>query len=401
MIARPDGAPRRRRCRALPLPGAGFAELACRRADSIWCSASPCCSTFSIRPRCAPRSQRMTAHLAPGRSHGAARGRAGRGASDRCDSTVFKARHRELYLDAVPRLRADAAARSPASIRHRFRTRLLPHLHDSCRDRCRSALLALATALSLPDRRAVRAARRRALLACGVCARASRNAGDLMALSAARCVAIGVFVLLGVVVGLGRWYESRSARRSRAAVAKARSVHVTNGGDRGPGTLREALFIAAAATGSRPRSRSRCPKISSRPPLPPLVNPHGISVVAQAAGRRRSTRMLLSWRARVRYLGPEHLDRGPAHHELSRPRRSCCARCAFVSSTSTMTPAMSGWRSPRTPATRCSRATTSSTDRLAVRFGRRATTPWSPTTSSRKTRTRGCGRCAATPRFAR
>ena len=52
----------------------------------------------------------MTAHLAAGRTHGAARGGAGR-AVNRCDSTVFRARHRDVYLDADPRLRSGCCER--------------------------------------------------------------------------------------------------------------------------------------------------------------------------------------------------------------------------------------------------------------------------------------------------
>ena len=69
-----------------------------------------------------------------------------------------------------------------------------------------------------------------------------------MAISRRSMVGIGVFVLLGVVVGVGHWYGTRAAMPQQST-EKAALVHVTNAGDRGPGTLREALFIAAAATG--------------------------------------------------------------------------------------------------------------------------------------------------------
>ncbi|HKT73664.1 MAG TPA: hypothetical protein VJQ47_12290, partial [Steroidobacteraceae bacterium] len=61
-------------------------------------------------------------------------------------------------------------------------------------------------------------------------------------------VAVGVFVVLGIVVAVGHWYEGRQAQPRRSA-DKSSLVHVTNAGDRGPGTLREALFIAAAGKG--------------------------------------------------------------------------------------------------------------------------------------------------------
>ena len=64
--------------------------------------------------------------------------------------------------------------------------------------------------------------------------------------------AVGVFVSLGVVVALGHWYETQRARAQPLPLRpteKAVLVHVTNAGDRGPGTLREALFVVATATG--------------------------------------------------------------------------------------------------------------------------------------------------------
>ena len=94
-------------------------------------------------------------------------------------------------------------------------------------------------------------------------------------------IATGVFVLLGAIVVLGRWYESRSAL-SHPSSGNA-DLDVTNGADRGPGTLREALFIAAAA-GGRATISIKVPKISVETPLPPLVNPHGVSVAAPAPG---------------------------------------------------------------------------------------------------------------------
>jgi hypothetical protein len=95
-------------------------------------------------------------------------------------------------------------------------------------------------------------------------------------------VAIGAFVLLGAVVALGYWYETQQAHPQRTA-EKTVLVHVTNAGDRGPGTLREALFIVAAATG--PTSiLIEVPKINLETALPPLVNGHGVRLVGQASG---------------------------------------------------------------------------------------------------------------------
>src|SRR5260370_3860724 len=96
--------------------------------------------------------------------------------------------------------------------------------------------------------------------------------------------ALGVFVLLGVVVALGHWYETqRSRARPLPATVKAVLVHVTNADDRGPGTLREALFVVATATG--PTSISiEVPNINLETALPPFVNGHGVSLLGQASG---------------------------------------------------------------------------------------------------------------------
>src|ERR1700680_2042401 len=90
-----------------------------------------------------------------------------------------------------------------------------------------------------------------------------------------------VFVLLGVVVVLGRGYESRRTMPRQSTDSTV--VNVTNGADRGPGSLREALFIVAAATG-RATVSIKVPRITVETPLPPLVNPHGVSVIAPAPG---------------------------------------------------------------------------------------------------------------------
>jgi len=98
--------------------------------------------------------------------------------------------------------------------------------------------------------------------------------------------AVGVFVLLGVVVALGHWYETQRARAQPLPLRpteKAVLVHVTNAGDRGPGTLREALFVVATATG--PASISiEVPKIDLETALPAFVNGHGVKLLGQAPG---------------------------------------------------------------------------------------------------------------------
>ena len=103
-----------------------------------------------------------------------------------------------------------------------------------------------------------------------------------MAIRGRSLVAIGVFVLLGGLAALGRWYVTQRAPPQRSS-EKTVLVHVTNAGDRGPGTLREALFIVASAKG--PTSISiEIPKISLETALPAFVNGNGVTLVGQASG---------------------------------------------------------------------------------------------------------------------
>jgi parallel beta-helix repeat protein len=105
-------------------------------------------------------------------------------------------------------------------------------------------------------------------------------------------IAIGVFVLLAVVVALGHWYEKVRVQPGRTS-EKSITVHVTNAGDRGPGTLREALFIVAGATGPRTIS-IEIPTIRLETALPALVNGRGIRLVGQPAGTTIDAQVLNS-----------------------------------------------------------------------------------------------------------
>jgi hypothetical protein len=70
-----------------------------------------------------------------------------------------------------------------------------------------------------------------------------------MAMKGRSILALAVFLMLGAVVALGSWYETQRVKRPAPATEKSVTVHVTNAGDRGPGSLREALFLVAGATG--------------------------------------------------------------------------------------------------------------------------------------------------------
>lgn len=91
-------------------------------------------------------------------------------------------------------------------------------------------------------------------------------------------LALAVFVLVGALLIGGRWYEMR--RAAPEASSGALVVAVTNGADRGPGTLREALFVVATAQGAA-RIVLEAPQILIETALPPLVNAHGVYVTAE------------------------------------------------------------------------------------------------------------------------
>ena len=92
----------------------------------------------------------------------------------------------------------------------------------------------------------------------------------------------GVFVLLLGVVVLSHWHGTQRVLPA-PVVQTAVQVHVTNAGDRGPGTLREALFIVATATG--PTSISiEVPKINLETALPAFVNAHGVKLLGGSSG---------------------------------------------------------------------------------------------------------------------
>lgn len=95
-------------------------------------------------------------------------------------------------------------------------------------------------------------------------------------------VAVGVFVVLAAVVAGGRWYEAHHVRPQPIATKQV-LVHVTNAGDRGPGTLREALFIVASTNGPADIAID-VPRIELQTALPALVNGHGVRIQAQGTG---------------------------------------------------------------------------------------------------------------------
>ena len=94
-------------------------------------------------------------------------------------------------------------------------------------------------------------------------------------------LAAGTFLLLGVLALLGSSYHSRQGAPGRAAGTL--TVNVTSPNDLGPGTLREALFIVAAATG-KANVVIKTKSITLKTALPPLMNLHGVRIIGEQPG---------------------------------------------------------------------------------------------------------------------
>jgi len=110
-----------------------------------------------------------------------------------------------------------------------------------------------------------------------------------MRLSRRSLIAIAVFLVVAALVFAGQSFEARHA--GSESLSNTISLNVTNGADRGPGTLREALFLAATAPGPT-RISLQIPRIALATPLPPIVNPHGVSIVARQGGSEIDARAL-------------------------------------------------------------------------------------------------------------
>ncbi|HUN71104.1 MAG TPA: right-handed parallel beta-helix repeat-containing protein [Steroidobacteraceae bacterium] len=94
---------------------------------------------------------------------------------------------------------------------------------------------------------------------------------------------VSIVVFLGVAaLVVGGWqYEAR--RAGHESLSNTVAVSVTNGADRGAGTLREALFVVATAQGPA-RISLDVPRITLQTPLPPIVNAHGVRIVVRQGG---------------------------------------------------------------------------------------------------------------------
>jgi parallel beta-helix repeat protein len=94
-------------------------------------------------------------------------------------------------------------------------------------------------------------------------------------------VALGVLVVLAGAAGGVWWYQL--TRAAPGPGAQEVTAVVSNGNDRGPGSLREALFVVASA--KEPATISiQAAHIALETALPPIVTTHGVKIVAAQPG---------------------------------------------------------------------------------------------------------------------
>jgi parallel beta-helix repeat protein len=94
---------------------------------------------------------------------------------------------------------------------------------------------------------------------------------------------VAIAVLAGLAVFGNKWYHDKRVERSDKVAASHFETAVTSAADRGPGSLREALFVAAGAR-TRATIEIRVPSITLETALPPVVNPNGIAIMAPQGG---------------------------------------------------------------------------------------------------------------------
>ena len=112
-----------------------------------------------------------------------------------------------------------------------------------------------------------------------------------MSVSRRSILSIAVFLGVAGLIIAGWSLESRHSGGQH--LTSSIRVSVTNGADRGPGTLREALFVVATAPGPA-RISLDVPRITLSSALPPIVNSHGVRIVARKAGSEIDARGLRS-----------------------------------------------------------------------------------------------------------
>lgn len=90
-------------------------------------------------------------------------------------------------------------------------------------------------------------------------------------------VALGVLAVLAIAAGGVWWYQL--TRAAPGPGEQEVTAIVSNGEDRGPGSLREALFVVASAKEQATIS-IQTPKIVLETALPPIISVHGVKIVS-------------------------------------------------------------------------------------------------------------------------
>jgi hypothetical protein len=102
-------------------------------------------------------------------------------------------------------------------------------------------------------------------------------------------LALAAFAVLVAAAVFARWFQMQ--RAAPAPVASNAVITVSSPADHGPGTLREALFLAASAA-HRTSIVITTSSIAIESALPPLVSAQGISVESRPSGARIDARAL-------------------------------------------------------------------------------------------------------------
>src|SRR5688572_22263180 len=114
--------------------------------------------------------------------------------------------------------------------------------------------------------------------------------GELMRSGRRIGIAIGVLVVLAILVGVGRWYQLTHAAPGPSTAGV--TAIVSNGNDRGPGSLREALFVVASA--KQPAAISiQVPNIVLETALPPIITARGLTITTAEGGARIDAKALM------------------------------------------------------------------------------------------------------------
>jgi parallel beta-helix repeat protein len=99
-----------------------------------------------------------------------------------------------------------------------------------------------------------------------------------------------VLVVLAILVGVGRWYQLTHAAPGPSTAGV--TAIVSNGNDRGPGSLREALFVVASS--KQPAAISiQVPSIVLETALPPIITARGLTITTAEGGARIDAKALM------------------------------------------------------------------------------------------------------------